>query len=132
MMKIFKSYEILKVFKSYENFDFFFKLSNFPKFLNFTKFTNFTKFQNFFGKFCENLEILYEILKFFVNFVKFRNFWKIWSFLAIWLADWKWNLDSGWTTLKHRIDPLRLTRGELTLRYNKKVLFRPMSEKKNS
>jgi hypothetical protein len=37
---------------------------------------------------------------------------------AIWLTDWNWNLVSGWTTLKPRIDPLRHTRGELTLRYN--------------
>jgi hypothetical protein len=41
------------------------------------------------------------MFEFFLNFVKF---WKFWPFMAIWLADWKWNLVSGWTTLKHRID----------------------------
>ena len=50
-------------------------------------------------KFIKLIKILwnFEILKFL----------KILTFFAIWLADWKWNIVSGWTTLKHRIDKNR-------------------------
>jgi hypothetical protein len=43
-------------------------------------------------------------IEIFWNVWNFEIFWKFLTFFAIWLADWKWNLVSGWTTLKHRID----------------------------
>jgi hypothetical protein len=95
-----------------------------------------------------------KVLKFYENFDFFFNlnfeimrFLKILTFFVIWLADWKWNLVSGWTTLKHRIDNrqkytqarIYLTRGVLTAREVcslwgrvEKMLFRPISEKQSS
>jgi hypothetical protein len=52
------------------------------------------------------------------NFVEiFEIFWKFWNFLkilkfyeifAIWLADWKWNLVSGWSVGKPEYTPREL------------------------
>ena len=69
----------------------------------------------------------YEIFENFEIYKIYNIFWKFWTLkkkIAIWLADWKWNLVSGWTTLKHRIDNsqkltqarIYLTRGVLTAR----------------
>jgi hypothetical protein len=65
-------------------------------------------------KYDENFEILWnfwKLWKFYENFDlkkkknwNFLKFLKFWTFFAIWLADWNWNLVSGWTTLKYRID----------------------------
>ena len=44
----------------------------------------------------------FEIYNIFMKFLNFRK--KKLAFFAIWLTDWKWNLVSGWTTLKHWID----------------------------
>jgi hypothetical protein len=67
-------------------------------------------------KFYENFEF-FEIIE-ILKFLDIENF----TFFVIWLADLKWNLVSGWTTLKPRIDPLSVNSLWGT---SKKVLFRP-------
>jgi hypothetical protein len=49
----------------------------------------------------DNALISYKFWNFKWNFCKILKFW---TFFAIWLADWKWNLVSCWTTLKPRIE----------------------------
>ena len=68
------------------------------------------------------------------------KFWIFFTFFVIWLADWKWNLVSGWTTLEHRIDNRQnrhkpeYTSREVYSLWSRieKMLFRPISEKQNS
>ena len=76
--------------------------------------------------------------------MKFWNFLKILTFcFAIWLADWKWNLVSGWTTLKHQIDKFTIDKNRHKPEYTsrevyslwgrvEKMLFKPIRKKRNS
>jgi hypothetical protein len=117
MMKILKSFEIFESFEMLYKFWYLFKLLKFWPFFaiwladrKWNLVSGWTTLKPWIDplitlKFFEIFEIWYEILETFWNIGKFWNF-------EIWLADWKWNLVSGWTTLKPWIDPLRLTRGE--------------------
>jgi hypothetical protein len=105
MMKSLISYEIFESYEIYKIYKMFMKFWNFLKILNFKKFFFLILYLKifFFGKFWNFIWNLKKKIK-FCKILKFWNFWKFWPFFAIWLADWKWNLVSGWTTLKHRID----------------------------
>jgi hypothetical protein len=77
------------------NFSRLFEYLNLEIWWKFLKFWNFINFEIY--KIYKKCYEIFKILKFWI-------FWKFWPFFAIWLADWKWNLVSGWTTLKHRIE----------------------------
>ena len=116
---------MMKILKSYEIFEFW-------------NFINFEIYKNFY----EILKILNfqekkEKITIFIYFLVFNFIWNFWPFFAIWLADWKWNLVSGWTTLKYRIDNRHkpeYTSHEVYSLWGRveKMLFRPISKKQNS
>ena len=88
----------------------------------------------------ESFEILWKfwyINFFFCKIVKFWTFKKKNCKILKFLHFWKWNLVSGWTTLKHRIDNRHkpeYTSYEVYSLWGRveKMLFRPISEKQNS
>ena len=113
---------MMKILKSYEIFEFW-------NFINFEIYKIFMKFWTFKKK--------KKKITIFIYFLVFNFIWNFWPFFAIWLADWKWNLVSGWTTLKHRIDNRHkpeYTSHEVYSLWGRveKMLFRPISKKQNS
>ena len=91
------------------------KILSFWNFMNILDF--FLNYWNFEIFWTLKKKIIFIILKFFENLEMFWNFWnfefekKNWPFLQF---DWPTRNEVS----SPRIDPLRLVRGELTLRYN--------------